>query len=196
MAWTPIYADEEDFKIICDWLNGEEEIAYLVANGDKKWIAKTRLDTLTPEPVQQYQLWHIPSGPLPLLGETNKDPDGIVENPWEGWTEKRTGAHYWVPYFGAGHPGIITLTVKTVGREATESIGLSDFGWIGNWYRIVGSAAHPTTDKFWQKLKRWIKKQAVRIPRRGPLDGPDPEIWTFPSAHGKIENGMHRDMNP
>jgi hypothetical protein len=195
MAWTPMYADEQDFQVIRDWLNNEEEIAYLVSNGEKKWIAKATIETLTPEPVKQYLLWHIPSGPLPLLGETSQDPDGIIENSWEGWTEKRTGAHYGVPFFGS-IPGVIELTIKTIGREHTESIGLSSFGWIGNWYRIIGSPADSMTEKFWQKLKRWIKKQAIRIPRSGPLDGPKPEIWTFPSAYERINNGLHRDLNP
>lgn len=38
MGWIPIYADDHDFAIICNWLNNEEEIAYLVANGEKSGL--------------------------------------------------------------------------------------------------------------------------------------------------------------
>ena len=193
MAWIPLYADDNDFTVICEWLNREEEIAFLVSHGAKKWIAKRVIEALS---AGEHTLWHIPSGPLPLLGATDEEPESTVEDPWKGWTEKRTGANFLIPYFGAGHPGVITLAVNSEGYDASGSIGLSAFGWIGNRYRIIGSGAHQSTEKYWLRLKRWIAKQAIKIPRTGPPDGENPEIWTFPSAYERIVSGVPRDMNP
>ena len=128
MPWFPIYADEDDFQSILTWLNEEQDIAFIVSNGSKKWIAKKSIDRLEQG---RNCLWHIPSGPLPLLQANPNKPDQAVKNPWKGWKEKRTGANPTTPYFGAGHPGVIWLNVQPVGREADNSIGISSFGVSG-----------------------------------------------------------------
>ena len=58
-----------------------------------------------------HKLWHIPAGPLPLLAEDGPDRD--IHDPWEGWTERRSGADPTTPYFGAGHPAEIRLELWT-----------------------------------------------------------------------------------
>ena len=68
----------------------------------------------------------------------------------------------------------------------------------GLHYQVIlqGEGAKPTTEKWWKRLRRQITKRAVRIPREGPTDGPDAEIWALPSALESIRNGTFREMNP
>jgi hypothetical protein len=73
---------------------------------------------------------------------------------------------------------------------------MSGFEWIGNHYKVIGSPAEPVTEKWWHRLRRKIKRDAQRIPREGPPDGPHPEIWALPGALAQIEAGMPRDANP
>ncbi|HYG50877.1 MAG TPA: hypothetical protein VD905_08230 [Flavobacteriales bacterium] len=217
MAWTPMYLLREDIAFLNDWLNQEEEIAFLISQGHKKWIARKQHDILTDIGTQkfddgydfvildfvEYNLWHISSGPLPLL-ESNSggvklkfnkkdwNDDGKITDPWSGWTEIRTGANSRIPYFGAGHPGIIHLEIKT---SDNGEIPMSSFGWIGNHYKIIGNGADQTTEKFWNKLKRMVKKIGIQIPRGNLTEGKK-EIYAFPTAFKEIQNGRQCSLNP
>lgn len=192
MPWLPIYATEQDLGSIFAFLNEEDEVAFLVSDGPGSWIAKKNLNY---EGDMQYCIWHVPSGPLPLL-RPNGQKEGLVEDPWQGWQEERVGADPTSPYFGPGHPGIIWLNSRAVSKRKMNSIGLSSFVWIGNWYRVIGNAAPETTEKFWKRMGRRVKKGALRIPRTGSWDGERPEIWALPDALMKIQNGAGRDRNP
>ena len=189
MGWLPMYADDGDLRRILDWLNSEDSIGFLVSRGPRRWAAVSRLSEWG---CRRTALWHVPSGPLPLLTPAPSEQGLTVENPWESWVELCAGADPATPYFGAGHPGIIWFNNHC--REGV--IGLSSFEWIGNHYGIIGSAAHPDTEKWWRRLGRRVKRGAVRIPRFGVLDGPHPEIWALPGALAQIEAGMARDSNP
>lgn len=166
----------EDLKHLNDWLNQEDEIAFLVSSGQSKWIAKKQHDIISEIGTQifeegddftipdfvEYNLWHIPSGQLPLIGGTklkfSKEDwsyDDKILDLWNGWKETRSGANPRIPYFGAGHPGVIHLGIKVSDHD---EIPMSSFGWIGNHYQTIGNAADQTTEKFWNKLKRMIKK--------------------------------------
>lgn len=193
MPWFPIYADRDDFEFLIRWLINEDDIAFIVPHGTKSWIAIQELKDFSNE---RLCLWHAPSGPLPLLREDTTLPDGIIENPWNGWIEEITGANPNNPYFGSGHPGVIWLNVRYESSEDKNTIGLSSFEWIGNWYRIIGRPAPTVTEQWWQRLRRWTKKSSVRIPREGPTDGPHPEIWAMKSALAKIKSGVKRELNP
>lgn len=206
MAWIPMYILDKDLDFLNDWLNQEEEIAFLITNGHKKWIAKEEHDIIADIGTQkfaEYNMWHIPSGQLPLLdpnkggeklkfGKDDWNEDGKVDNPWLGWTENRTGANSRVPYFGAGHPGIIHLEVKL---PYDTEIRMSNFGWIGNHYKIIGNGANELTEKFWNKLRRMIKKVATQIPRSNYPSGKK-EIYAFPTAYEEIKNGRPCSLNP
>lgn len=192
MPWLPLYADEDDFRDVLSWLNSDADIAFIVADGPQRWRAVARLEILT---YGRYCLWHLPSGPLPLLGQGTIE-DSQVPDPWAGWQEVRTGAEPSDPYFGSGHPGIVWLNARPVSPYQPRAIGLSSFEWIGNLNRIIGMPAPECTTKWWQRLRRTVKKVAIQIPRHGPSDGPDPEIWAFSSAYGRIQSGIRRDDTP
>lgn len=191
MGWLPMYINEDDAKVVCSWLSEERDIAFIVSSGPKKWRAEERLDEYGDA---RYCVWHCRSGPLPLLRKML--PDGRISNPWKGWKQKITGGDPTIPYFGPGHPGVYWLDLRTRSQRNPGALGLSGISWIGDYYKALGNPAPEVTKKWWQRLRRWVKKQAIRIPRKGPCDGPNPEIWTFPSAFREIQNGRKRDVNP
>ena len=193
MPWIPFYADEEDFRVIHDYLNQNEEVAFIVSDGPRRWSATHTIPSMDGVRVC---LWHVPSGPLPLLHpHPSKTVDSISDS-WSGWTELRTGADSTCPYFGAGHPGVIWLNHRPKAQRVPDGIGLSSFEWIGNRYSVIGSPAPKVTEKFWQRLRRWVKKSAVGIPRSGPVNGLHPEIWALSSALAAFRSGRSRDPNP
>jgi hypothetical protein len=192
MPWFPLYIDAVDAADLLGRLNFDPEIAFIVANGPGRWIARRALVAI---PDGRHCLWHCPTGALPLLRSGNA-PDGVIADPWAGWKEARAGADPSQPYFGPGHPGIIWWNVNVASRDPPGGIGLSSFEWVGNHYRIIGSSADPKTEAWWAQLRKSVKKRgARRIPRHGPVDGPHPEIWALPSALAKIEAGAPRDYN-
>jgi hypothetical protein len=197
MPWIPIYVNEQDARVLVEWLNQAPEIAFIVSDAPQCWKAVSSIQTVTDGDAC---MWHVPSGPLPLLtGPRQDDPVEQVVSPWEGWRERRPGANGSQPYFGAGHPGVMWLNLRLVCRNIAEkpgAIGMSSIQWIGNHYRLIGNAAKPETEKFWKRLRRFIASHSTRIPRGGPIDGPRPEIYAFESALEEIRNGRARARNP
>lgn len=194
MPWLPMYLNSDDKAFLIDWLNQENNIAEIVLNEDKRWIAT---DNITISLNKRYCFWHNQSGPLPLLRSNKnlfgkKKKDGLIKNPYDGWTEERTGANPLLPYFGAGHPGIFWLNFS----EKKESITLSSFEWIGNHYSIIGSKAPEVTMKWWQRLRHFVMKNSIKIPRSGEIDGDHKEIWAFSGAIQDIKDGIMRNSNP
>ena len=191
MPWIPLYADDTDFCSILGWLNEREDLAYIVSDGPSRWRAVRELPAFN---TTRVCLWHVPSGSLPLL-QANQE-TGAIQNPWEGWQELRAGADTTQPYFGAGHPGVIWLNIRSQSKRIPKGIGLSSFEWIGNHYKCIGNPAQISTERFWPVLRRWVQKNSKKIPRTGPLDGPRPQIFAFNSALSAFEGGAGRDLNP
>lgn len=193
MSWLPMYATTKDLAQLVEFLNDSEEIAFIVSNGPNQWIAAHRIDVLEPK---KYKLWHMPSGPLPLIRKD--EPDGLIEDPLAGWTEFCMGRDTTVPWFGPGHPGVFELHIRQdkVSEDGTYYIPISSFGWIGNRYRIIGFPAHPSTEKYWNKLKRWLKKNGTQVSRGGPSDAYKPEIWAFEDAIVQFAKGAKGVTNP
>jgi hypothetical protein len=194
MPWLPLYIDADDLTQLVAWLNNEEVIAFIVPDGPKRWRAVRELDGLPAD--GRIALWHAASGPLPLVRSmvlhTLLVPDGKIRDPFRGWREQRTGADPTCPYFGAGHPGVYWFDVHTRSRHRGDGMGLSAFEWIGDRYKCIGHGASAVTRQWWNRLGRYIRRQAVRIPRKGAVDGPGPEIWAMPSALGRILEGCAR----
>ncbi|MGA2053600.1 MAG: hypothetical protein ABSH19_09840, partial [Opitutales bacterium] len=181
------------FEIILEWLNRNDEIAFIIADGPGRWRATLNIPRVD---APRTCLWHVPSGPLPLLRPHPSRLTDPIFNPWKGWVELRTSTNQTTPYFGAGHPGVVWLNRRLQARLFGEGVGLSSFEWIGNRYSVIGSPAKEVTEKFWQSLRRWVKKSSKKIPRSGSVDGPHPEIYAFPSAHASFVRGQGRDPNP
>jgi hypothetical protein len=196
-----MYVDETDVAGLLSDLNSDEEIAFLVADGPGKWIARRSLESLGDG---TWCLWHLPSGPLPLLPAAGfgvsldelRPTESFVEDPWSGWKELRPGADRDRPYFGAGHPGVVDLDVRTWSRHE-GGIGLSSFGWIGNHYRVLGRGAAKATEAWWTRLRRMPRRSGAKlVTRSGPVDGEYAEVWAFPSALARILSGVPRARNP
>ncbi len=47
MAGIPLYLLDKDVEFLNDWINQEEEIAFLVTAGHKRWIVKKEHAMLT-----------------------------------------------------------------------------------------------------------------------------------------------------
>ena len=211
MGWLPLYLTDKDVEFLNDWLNQEEEIAFLVSNGPGRWIAKKHHNIHADIEQQkkeghlngcylEYALWHVPAGPLPLFGTGSKGKprfkkedwdEDTIPDPWKGWNELRQGADSSMPYFGAGSPRIFRLTIFL--RETGE-IPISGFEWTGNHYKIIGDGADKVTEKFWGKLRRLAKKVGKHIPRQNNPDYKN-EIYIFPDALNEIQLGRLCSLN-
>lgn len=217
MAWIPMYLLAKDVSFLNDWLNQEKKLLFWVFNGLKKWIAKREHNIVNDIGTQvysshgfeyvmpnyvEYYLWHIPSGQLPLLEANNGsvklrfqmedwNEDGKIDEPWSSWKEIRSGTNSRIPYLGAGHPGVIHMGINL---PNDPEIRMSNFGGIGNHYRIIGNAAEQTTDKFWRKLRKMAKKVGTQIPRCNAADGKK-EVFAFSAAYEKIKIGRPCSSN-
>ncbi|HEY9882408.1 MAG TPA: hypothetical protein V6C98_02245, partial [Thermosynechococcaceae cyanobacterium] len=92
MPSLSFFADEQDAKVLLNWLNAEDEIAFIVSDQtqvsrQRRWKAIRSIDRFIEE---KYSLWHVPTGSLPLLTKTWQDQ--IISNPWDGWIEECPGA--------------------------------------------------------------------------------------------------------
>jgi len=203
VPWIPMYVNDVDSRALLTWLANSSEIGFLVPDGARRWKA---VREISGPPNYPFHVWHVPSGPLPLLGERRGDPDELINSPWDGWLERRPGADTRMPYFGAGHPGVLTVTFCLESKRAWEgykstpkppnAVGLSTVQWTGNHYRIIGNPSKPETEKFWKRLRRFVASQSTKIPRTGPLEGPNSEVFAFRSVFKEIQEGRARAANP
>jgi hypothetical protein len=219
-----MYLLEPDVEFLNDWLNAEEEIAFLVSNGPGHWIAKKEhailpdigtqtigrglYSNIPPEMAAEikipgfveYALWHIPSGRLPLLT------DGPVKLKFkkEDWETKDTVGDPWRGWKelrSGANPRVPYFGDTTsvlhlkIQLPLAEVISMSGFGWIGNYNSIIGNRAVPSTEKFWSRLRRMAKKVAVHIPRANRNDIKK-EIYAFPSAYSAIRSGRLCAIDP
>ncbi len=193
MPWLPFYADKDDFRVVHNYLNQNEELAFIIPNGPHRWRA---VHTVPRMVGVRICLWHVPSGPLPLAQPYPSKTVDYISDPWRGWTQLRTDTDPTCPYLRGNHPGLLWLNHRPTAQQFSDGIGLSSFEWIGNKFSIIGSPAPKVTERFWQSLRRWAKKSTVMIPRVGRVDGAKPEIWAFPSALTAFRSGRARDSNP
>jgi hypothetical protein len=91
-----MYLTADDVPTLLSLLSDDPEIAFLKSDGPRRWRAVERLDCLDRERVA---LWHVPSGPLPLVDQHRDKPIGFIEDPWAGWKERWTIADLSVPVF-------------------------------------------------------------------------------------------------
>jgi hypothetical protein len=60
-----------------------------------------------------------------------------------------------------------------------DMLVVSDLQWTGSYFR----PAPPQTQRWWNRIKRWLDRNAVRLHS-------NPGFWAFPSALQKLKNGM------
>ncbi len=190
MPWLPLYLDHKDLQLSSQWLSSEEDIALIESAGPGDWKAVLDFEI---SKSGRYCLFHKNSGPLPLLTANSEEADEVIVDPFKGWSERRAGANPSFPYFGAGHPAIYWLNVRI---NPGGQIGFSSFEWIGNHYSIIGQPAPEPAKRWWNRLRRWVKKNAERIPRSGSIEGAHSEVWAFPAALEAIKSGVPRARNP
>ena len=169
-------ADEDDFKIVVNYLSDRPDLAFIVGEGPGHWRAVPTLDSIE---VDRIALWHVPSGPLPLPQKARNNTGETIPDPWRGWSEIVAGADKGYPYFGSGHPGIIWLHHFPSEPGTSHGVGISWFGWIGNYWWQLGRRATPATNLLWSELRAWIRRQTK--PRASAGDS-----RAFPSAMAKI----------
>lgn len=209
-----MYATQADLHTLLQWLNEDDEIAFVIPDGPERWIARKAISSIDR---RRYCLWHVPSGPLPLLGPGGKDiaevrgwlatrlsipmpshsrrrhvSDGWVADPWRGW-QGSIGANPTQPYFGS-HPGIIWFNTGIQTEE--QVVPMSGFEWIGNRYKPIGQGATEATEKWWRSLRRTIAKAATKVPRGGPSSTMPLEIYALPQALDEFERGARGAINP
>ena len=125
----------------------------------------------------------------------NTNPERITD-PWAGWTERRAGADKPVPFFGAGHPGVFWLKLRTAPKISGHVCGPSSFEWIGNLYKVLGNAAKPETIHAWNRLPGRIGKAVTKVPGGQLSSSQAATIWAFPEAYTRLNEGNQADRNP
>ena len=210
MPWLYVYLVGPDVAQLCAMLDSDPEVALIVPAGRGKWRAQNEVPELEDG---EHLLWHIPSGPIVLEPMKVKGKNTIVKEPLRGWKEIVKPQENGVPWISAAPLGIIRLTIRRTAGGADETftatslarpwrarasdvIGLSGFGWVGNYYSIIGDRAPAATSKWWKSLRRRIEKMAIGIPTSGPLRAKPREAWAFPAAMGEIRRGKRRADNP
>jgi len=197
MPWLPLYVNAVDALTLVSWLNAEPTIAFIIRPEPGRLIAVPNVESLHDG---RHWLWHTESGPLPhirlkrgLFG--SRQIESIVADPWAGWDETVTSARG-EPWFGGGCPRTFVLNLRTRSGERQGGTGLSSFGWIGSRYAQIGRPAQAVTTALWRRLRSWVSLKSRKVPRTGPTDGPDAEIFAFPSAYSSFQSGGWRDQNP
>lgn len=193
MPWLPFYAFGDDPGTLLSLLNDDPEVAFIIGDGPGKWKA---VETIEAFRDRRCMIWHVPSGPLPLLAAVNGDPDDNIADPWCGWTERRAGAISTIPYFGPDHSGHVRLTIKNLAGGNEPRIGLSGMEWTGSHYARIGLPAHPSTQRWWKRLRAAIIRISKKVPRGGPFGDSKPEIYALPDACRAFAKGMEADINP
>jgi hypothetical protein len=209
MPEISFFLDEHDTRLLLDRLNADQEIAFIVPDGPtpvahgiariiaptshvgaQRWRAVRAVEALEDG---DHSLWHVPAGPLPLIpvpsGGVVGRPYPPIPDPWAGWTAP--------PGFGPGCHPWIRLEVWTRHRSYTQQeraalrelisfwmeehdqLVVSGFQWTGGHF----SPAPPQTQQWWNRMRRWVEKTAMRLHAK-------PGFWAFPSALQKLKGGM------
>jgi hypothetical protein len=189
-----MYLTSDDVETLGLVLSKDPDVAMIVP-GEVPYRWKACQDFLPPYP-QRIAIWHIPSGPVPLVAKEVDKPDKFVKDPWIGWTERQTDHDPATPYFGVGRPGIIWLNLRPMSPDDQRAFGLSSFEWIGKRYRSLGLEPAFTTIRWWRSLYRRLLRIAQKVPR-GTLSATlPPEVLAFPHAYRYLEAGFTGDSNP
>jgi hypothetical protein len=212
MPALSFFACERDVDILIERLNTDNEVAFIVpdATEDRRAPQWKAVRTVSALRDGEHSLWHIPAGPLPWpqnatgIGPIVRPPDPPVPDPWAGWVEK-TGVVGAGPWLGPGAHSEIRLTLwtrykpytsdeRSAGRplisywgDGREFLACSTFQWTGSRFR----PAPTQTTRWWNRLKAWVSREAVKLPTRSR----DVTFWSFPFALELLKRGVAYDAN-
>ena len=197
MAEIILYITSTDSQSILEWINKEDEIAWIVNDSRKgnsyRWVAKRKIDSLKS---REYCLWRIGTGPLRIPSGSNETPDTEILDPFAGWEQILDTEEATRPWFGSASPETFVFTFREHGRKGKKAMGRSGFTWIGNYFSSIGNPAPMECEKWWNKLKRYVKKNAIGVPWPGPIGSGKAGSYAFPEAFSLLESGKPRDINP
>lgn len=218
MPYLPMYISGSDIQLVLKHLEEDSEVAFIVSEGPRRFRAQR---TAAPLTNNEYLLWHVPTGPLPeFMGA--KKPDRWIVDPFAGWEQTSALGPDGLPSVGAHQVTIMQLWVRPTTNMTNvwhgelgpdqhfiprppdpngygPPIGISSLCWTGNYWNILGAGALETTERWWQRFRRWTKKNARRVPSFGPLDqklSPLDGAYAFPQALAEIRRGRFRGVNP
>lgn len=178
-----IFATLTDAEIIRSWINADPDIAWLVKAGQDgcnyKWQAVSELPVLHE---QRYALWHTKSGPLNIPSGSPNVPDAHIANPFQGWSQILEDSSAQAPWFGGNLPGPYSLNFRPSGHENDWPIGMSQFYWAADHFKLIGKGAHPEATRWWAKLRRFISKSSIQIPLAGLSPTHRLSAYAFPDA--------------
>jgi hypothetical protein len=196
LAEIIFYATRNDIGKLVEWLNSESCIAWIVkesqAGNEYRWRAVQAISSIEPT---SYALWHVGSRSLIIPSGAADIADATIINPFAGWTQILDGPSQSTPWFGGLLPGPYELTFKPSGKETDNSIGRSGFAWNGNYFRSIGKGADAQSERWWHRLKRVMRKEAIGISWPANSDGKT-GAYAFPEAYVLYRNGVHLDVNP
>lgn len=197
MAEIILYLTKSDAESIVEWINAEENIAWIVKDSQQGnvylWKAIDKLERLESK---EYCLWYKGSNAIRIPSESVDTEDTIVLDPFKGWEQTLDTDSAEIPWFGAAAPETFQFVFRESGKEFENSIGRSGFGWIGNYYSIIGNKAPDECKKWWERLKRYVKKNATGIPWPGELGSGKTGAYAFPEAYNQLLEGRPKDINP
>jgi hypothetical protein len=195
LPYIGLYLDQPDLSLLQDFLNHEDEILFVMPAEPGHYAIA---DSVTLEPNAVYTLWHAPSGEIP---DQCRDRHGrIVSDPWR---VDNTSAFRLTLEVCPGKYQQLVPRSEGPGFDLQMfedpcAIGRSGFEWLGNKYRPIGTGADPKTERWWQRLRRWVAKHGRKVTWTGPLEEPASELrlYAFPFAYAAFKNGRPRSINP
>jgi|AGTN01.2.fsa_nt_gi hypothetical protein len=184
MPYLGCYLAGDDEKIILNFLNESDEIAFVVPAGRvRRWKTVSTIPELSHG---EQSLWHKPGGPLPLF-QGAFDPAESILDPENGFWSQSVDR----PTFGGSDTNVIFLHFRPVIVDKVTgeiTLNVSDFSWVGNYFSISGHPAPAATEKWWKQLRRFVKKHAIKVKRECYPDG----AFAFPDAQRLIAKGVKR----
>jgi hypothetical protein len=148
---------------LCAFISDEPELAFILPDGPSKWRAVNRVQSLADG---TYVIWHEAGGSLVLTHDETGSEEVEVNNPWAGWTESSASPVREFPGISSVCPWLFRLTLRTQGVVPGRT-GVSELYWLGNRYRPIGGGAPASTQRCWNRLRRWFDRQMRRQIRAG-----------------------------
>ena len=189
-GWLGLYVEQTDVPLLLERLNEDPEMPSSCRGSRSLEGALWRTDDL----LGKTMLWHVPGGPLPLLSPSGHD--SVIEDPTPrgGRNSILAGLDRALLRSWDGPAPCCWNSTREVERAfAADIIPLSGLSWHG---RTSLKTPPPSTRRWWSRFRGWIRRQATRVTRSGPVDGAHPDIWAMPGALQAIQTGMERDDWP